>query len=1190
MATYIVKKGDVLSAIAAANNTTVANLVKLNNITNPDYIVVGQVLQLSGSATTKKNNTSKPVIKAFGLQANTDNTIYATWTWDKSNTEEYRVLWHYATGDGIWFVGNDSNVSVKQATYSAPSNATKVKFKVKPISKKRKVNGKETSYWTAQWSTEKVYTFDLNNPEKPSVPSVSIEKYTLTAEIDTYDKYTDNVYFQVVKDDKTLFKTGMTQVTKNHASWSCTVTAGHEYKVRCRGARSYKSGKKTKYDYGEYSEYSANISTIPNASKGIKSLKTQSETSVLVDWYNVSNATSYEIQYTTKKGYFDSSNEVSSMTVDSVVGHAEVTGLETGNEYFFRVRAINDQGESAWTEIKSIVVGKKPSAPTTWSSTTTGVVGESVSLYWVHNSEDVSDQKGVTIELNIGGSITNVILYTDSGTNESSDNTYTFYGIKYDTENELDIGDITMTVTLKEANGVCIIPTASYNEGVDIKWRVKTKGILDEFSDWSIERTVDIYAPPTLELNVTGSDGTALETVEMFPFYVSGVAGPDTQKVIGYHISITADDGYTTIDQIGNTQTISSGQEIYSNYFDISEDLLLELTASNLDLENNISYTVTGTVSMDSGLTAETTTSFTVSWADLEYEPNAEISIDYDTLSASIRPYSAIDTRIEDGSWVIGSGVTGLDTLEVTHIAYGDGVFIARGNNGYTYYSEDNGITWDWSHDLDMKGPVAYGNGIFVAGDSNRLYYSTNGGKTWEQGTINSDLTIPRPFADIAYGNGRFVAVYDYGNAINDDGVFENYTFYSDDGINWYASEITDVLFQGIVTYGDGKFVIIGHNDHSRWLNGVYHKVPAEYDIMYSEDGIKWTPCEYICEKGAMMCIAYGNDKFISISFYGTTYYSEDGITWFHDDSSAGIEEIDTIGYGEIGIAYGLGYFMVTFKSSVYYSEDGLTWTLGSDSVCDTTTGLELLNIGYGNGTFVAVGDVHYNWVSNLFANLPDGKSGIYTLVLPSQPECTLSVYRREFDGAFKEIATNIVNESNTWVTDPHPALDYARYRIVAIDSRTGAVSYCDIPGHPVGEKAVVIQWNEEWSYFDVTNEDEMEKPPWEGSMLKLPYNIDVSDKYASDVSLVGYIGRKNPVSYYGTQIGETASWKVDIDKQDEETLYALRRLAIWMGDVYVREPSGSGYWAHINVSFSQTHCEVTIPVTLDITRVEGGI
>ena len=44
------------------------------------------------------------------------------------------------------------------------------------------------------------------------------------------------------------------------------------------------------------------------------------------------------------------------------------------------------------------------------------------------------------------------------------------------------------------------------------------------------------------------------------------------------------------------------------------------------------------------------------------------------------------------------------------------------------------------------------------------------------------------------------------------------------------------------------------------------------------------------------------------------------------------------------------------------------------------------------------------------------------------------------------------------------------------------------------------------------------------------------------------------------------------------------------MGDVYVREPSGSGYWANVSVSFSQRHTALTIPVTLNLTRVEGGV
>ena len=52
--------------------------------------------------------------------------------------------------------------------------------------------------------------------------------------------------------------------------------------------------------------------------------------------------------------------------------------------------------------------------------------------------------------------------------------------------------------------------------------------------------------------------------------------------------------------------------------------------------------------------------------------------------------------------------------------------------------------------------------------------------------------------------------------------------------------------------------------------------------------------------------------------------------------------------------------------------------------------------------------------------------------------DVTLSVYRREFDGTFTEIATNLVNMRSHFVCDPHPALDYARYRIVARSEKTG--------------------------------------------------------------------------------------------------------------------------------------------------------
>jgi len=48
--TYTVKSGDTLSRIAAKYGTTVAKLVEINGIKNPNLIHVGQVLRLPGGA------------------------------------------------------------------------------------------------------------------------------------------------------------------------------------------------------------------------------------------------------------------------------------------------------------------------------------------------------------------------------------------------------------------------------------------------------------------------------------------------------------------------------------------------------------------------------------------------------------------------------------------------------------------------------------------------------------------------------------------------------------------------------------------------------------------------------------------------------------------------------------------------------------------------------------------------------------------------------------------------------------------------------------------------------------------------------------------------------------------------------------------------------------------------------------
>lgn len=826
---------------------------------NGDRAVLNKSPDNSGYAIMSPINT-KYLTLSSGSSSSSDPV-------DRSTLDHYNVIWEYYTGNGgVWFRASESgsDVKINQATYSPPDNALSIRVKVKPVSTTHEVTNTVTS-GTGKDATTKTVTTQVPNwsgttvtaifnipsetskpPEKPSAPSVEIKNTKLTAILEGItDVRADKIKFYVRKFNQTKnYKTCEVTVRNQRASFTCIVEAGFKYIVACKAINIWGS---TKLFSEEYSDWTSPVGTSPKAPGAITTLKAKSETEVQITWGGQPTAKTYDIQYTTEKRYFDkSSDQVKTTSTEKNIYSTYITGLEPGKEWFFRVRSVNDQGTSSWTAIKSIKLGKAPGAPTTWSSTTTATLGEYVTLYWVHNSEDGSSQTYAELELTING-------------------VKTIKTIKNTTDEEKK--DLTSSYSLST------IPSASfpYTEGTKILWRVRTKGVLNEYGDWSIQRAIDVYAKPTLELDVINKEGTTLDTIKSFPFYIKGTAGPSTQSAIGYHVEITANDSYETVDSMGNRKLIGKGDSVYSKYFDIAGELSVEMSANNIDLEDGISYSLTCIVSMNSGLTAEETLTFAVEWNDETYDVDASISIDPETFAAYIRPYCTTQKEVN---------ITNTTTGETETIT-------------------------------------------------------------------------------------------------------------------------DDVLVEGV----------------------------------------------------------------------------------------------------------------------------------------------------------------------------------------------TMAVYRREYNGEFTEIATGLDNIQNTVVTDPHPALDYARYRIVATTESTGAISFYDPPGYPVNGSSVIIQWDEEWTSFDNFNiEETIAEPAWTGSMLKLPYNIDVSDKNNPDVSLVEYIGRKRPVTYYGTHIGETASWSVAIPKDDKETLYALRRLAIYMGDVYVREPSGSGYWANVKVSFSQTHCELTIPVTLEITRVEGGI
>ena len=783
-----------------------------------------------------------PTINWFALDAGTTRDMFCTWTFDRANTKNYEVKWEYDTGAGGWRIGTQGTTTDKQSGYSAPENSKKVRVSITP----------KSDNWSDGQTARREYDFSNNPPELPPSPSFEIDKTdVMTIELtniqDTINA--DTIEFAIYQDDTFKYRTGTATINQEarYCKFTTTVDPGHKYKVRCRAVRGT--------IYGGWTDYTDNELSTPVAPSDITTLRSQKiseqqavQYAVFVEWPDVPSAKNYLVEWTTNIEYFDT-GEASSQTTEEGAGpRLLVTGIELGHEYFFRVASLNEKGKSkTYTPIKSVKLGTRPAAPTTYSNINSCILGEDLKLYWIHNSTDGSIETTARIHFTIIDSAhpelqpTEIIKVIPNNRPEEEKTKTNVYVINTDDPEWATVG-----------------------AGYIIKWKVQTAGVIAEYSEWSVEREVNVYAPPVLSLDVLDNHSNSIEEINNFPFYISILSEPPAQTPISYYIEVVALQAYQTVDEVGKVKMVSIGDKVYQKYYDPQDNpwrFLLEMTPDNIDLENNIQYAINATVSLNSGLSASSTKTISVYFDEVFYDVFAEVIINKDTYEASIHPYC----------------------------------------NQYN----------------EIEGKI----------------------------------------------------------------------------------------------------------------------------------------------------------------------------------------------------------------------------------------------------------------VASLVKN------------------CTLAVYRKEYDGTFTLIESGVANEENLFVTDPHPSLDYARYRVVATMNDTGAISYADIPPVEYKEPAIIIQWAEEWSSFNSDNEGSgVAEPAWSGSLLKLPYNIAISENNNMDVSLVNYVGRKRPVSYYGTHLGETATWNVEIPKDDKETLYAIRRLSIWTGDVYVREPSGTGYWANVSVSYSIKYSDLVIPVTISITRVEGGI
>ncbi|MDE5758517.1 MAG: fibronectin type III domain-containing protein, partial [Allobaculum sp.] len=489
-------------------------------------------------------------------------------------------------------------------TYSIPANAKRVRFCVKPVSKTHEVNKKETVYWTYRYSDWVEYTVPSpepdTTPKTPNAPTIELTetnklkmKMTVSGIADTKTKY---IGFEVVQDDNKMFYKNVAPKHYQTASMIIDVSPDHRYKVRAKAlGKKLNASMSIATDQGAYeiggliavtdvransmiasllvpsweqayetisgwSDYSSDITTQPSKVLDPIKIESISTTSVKISWETpVLTATGYTVEYTTNiENFGQSGSQSTSVEISNVVGNfVIVTGLDTGSEWFFRIKATNQSGESEWSSIVSTRLGTVSGPPTTWSSSVTGKIGDDIVLYWIHNSEDGSIETSalLTITYEING-----ITETKEITIQNNSGTY---------------GSISSY----------LLNTSGFEYDTVITWHVKTMGFIETYGESSVERMINVYLPPTVSLtfykqNSWFWDPFNFETddiytakgyfqnpylgdavITSFPILIGTKTSPSSQKPIECYISIIAMDTYEGIEYSGESNTIYAGDE-----------------------------------------------------------------------------------------------------------------------------------------------------------------------------------------------------------------------------------------------------------------------------------------------------------------------------------------------------------------------------------------------------------------------------------------------------------------------------------------------------------------------------------------------------------------------------------------------------------------------------------------------------
>lgn len=315
-------------------------------------------------------------------------------------------------------------------------------------------------------------------------------------------------------------------------------------------------------------------------------------------------------------------------------------------------------------------------------------------------------------------------------------------------------------------------------------------------------------------------------------------------------------------------------------------------------------------------------------------------------------------------------------------IAYGNGLFVIVGYAG-TIYTSPDGATWTArTSGTTMRFlTVQYANGYFVASGiegasgpyTNILFARSADGITWTvaaTGPTRGGWRRPafaRLFS-ISGSTDTWVSV----NSLDGNGQVAIST---DNGLNWtvtsqsiFNSTTTDLL------YANGKFVACR-------LTSIYT----------STDAVTWTAATISSPYSftALKSLAYGNNTFVALGLYGAVYTSNDALTWTQVRANDLSNEWNYITFGGDGFV-AIGELISGSGAGTLSSLNGVSWYKNNSSIATSAPNPVYFGIGYGNGTFVAVGSTAAgggSYTGSQIAKAISPFTSIYASGIYSDPE-----------------------------------------------------------------------------------------------------------------------------------------------------------------------------------------------------------